>query len=106
MPVDRETLDNAITRLMERFSAEELQAMMLAQENLWDHLPWQDRFAFGLFKGEIAEVFLDLSALHVLGSLQRVRPEVAQVVTSGDGLRWLGDQVESLRGRALRASPG
>lgn len=101
MPVDQRTLDNAVSRLLQNVGAERIGALVSEKGELWDALPMSDRFAFGMFKREIREVLGEVSAFHVLAAIQRIRPDLVEMVGTPDGLRWLGGQVASLKQRAL-----
>ena len=104
--VDEQTLDVAIGRLLQRFHAEDIANLVASDGELWDALPWQDRLGFGFFKRDIGEVLREISAFHVVASLQRIRPELLEIIGTQDGLAWLGRQVASLKLRALSDSSG
>ena len=104
--VDEQTLDVAIGRLLQRFQEEDIVNLVESDGELWDALPWQDRLGFGFFKRDIADVLREISAFHVVASLQRIRPELVSVIGTPQGLGWLGRQVASLKLRALSDGSG
>ncbi len=98
--VDQRTLDNAVSRLLSRFQAEDLEALIGRGEPIWVALSGRERFEFGLFRREIAEVLRELTGFYILASVQRVRPELGPLLAGEAGLPWLGQQVDDLRERA------
>lgn len=98
--VDQRTLDNAVSRLLGRFRAADLEQLIASGAPIWVALSVRERFEFGLFRREIAEVLRELSGFYVLASVQRVRPELGPLLAGEAGLPWLGRQVDDLRERA------
>ncbi|MGH7639492.1 MAG: hypothetical protein ACREOA_05850 [Candidatus Dormibacteria bacterium] len=98
--IDQRTLDNAVSRLLGRFQAEDIGQLIAEDGSIWDALSAMERFQFGLFRREIAEVLQDLSGFYVLAAVQRVRPELGKLLSDDVGLPWLGQQVDDLRERA------
>jgi hypothetical protein len=93
------TLDNAIAHFMRHQTADGIAQMVAGGASLWSQLSASERFQAGFIKHEVGEVLRSVNAFIVLGSVQRVRPDIAQVVGTPAGLTWLDSQLQDLRGR-------
>ncbi len=93
------TLDNAIAHFLHRQSTEGITALVQGGGYLWHSLSGMERFQANLFRHEVAEALAEINAFMVLGAVQRVRPDIAQVLGGPAGLTWLDRQLVDLRAR-------
>lgn len=93
------TVDGAIAHFLRRQTAVGMAAMVANGASLWDALTGFERFQAGLARREVGEVLRSLNAFLVLASVQRVRPDLVQIIGSQQGLRWLDAQLTDLKAR-------
>ncbi|HUY55354.1 MAG TPA: hypothetical protein VMV23_09380 [Candidatus Nanopelagicaceae bacterium] len=93
------TLDNAIAHFLGHQTADSIAAMVVNDSSLWGALSGMERFQANFVRREVAEVLNSINAFLVLGSIQRIRPDIAKVVGTERGLSWLGAQLVDLRQR-------
>lgn len=92
-------LDTAIGHFLQKHSEASMAQMVASGADLWGSLGMAERFQAGFIKREIGEVLASVNGLLVLASIQRTRPELAQVVGTDQGLLWLERQLRDLRTR-------
>lgn len=99
MPVNTPVLDNALTHFLSHQSPEAIAGLMSSGASLWGALSMGERFQARLMRREVSAVLEEINAFIVLGSIQRIRPDIAKVVGTDPGLAWLDRQLVDLRGR-------
>jgi hypothetical protein len=92
-------LDQAVGHLLKGHTAESLEDLIQHQGYLWDTIGFLERMGLQMYRARISEVLASINAFMVLASVQRVKPELAQVLGDQAGLRWLRDQLADLRGQ-------
>ena len=97
--VDRATLDEAVRQTTGHLTPLQLRQMIGTGTALYASIPFLTRMGMGLARGAVADALADLTALHLLPAIQRVRPDLAPILAAPAGQTWLATQLDDLRER-------